>query len=449
LRSRWNPFGLTPDARAFDAGINLTDNVLARIGELGDPEDMVQFINRVADGTLSPQFGHMIVTPQGRYIRATAQATEVPAFRLLKDWQLTAGERNILNLVAQYTGEDIGKVFSLIKNGEEAALYTRFADNVAKLGDDAARVMEEAVAIGLADASSLRTAAGIFGEVPLLTPELFRVNLIHDIGEAATRIAVAKFGVKARGFIVKFANTVKSAETLAFLRMNPGYPIRNFINNEFTMLARGNWGGMGIEGAVEFWKRLGFEPARLRVGVGPAEIAVAALKGEAAVTGQAALSAVNEGMAEVSSGKYGALDKIRDWFSSRNLGKLDMGVINSKIEANASMRATTTGVKRYLAKYKKVLKVADFDPILTERIMALDNGRDIIRGWQNALADALTEAEVDAVLFSDNLALSERNVVSLFTEKTGVDLYDIMDAEDRFVRYYGRRGCRCVHWKND
>ena len=431
--SRWNivrkAFSLTPDAKAMEAATQVSDSILARIGNLSDPEDMVKFVSRISDGTLSPEFGHMIVSVQGRQVRAAAQASEVAAIDLLRAYRATAGERNILNYVARYTGDDIGEVYRLIKNGDEVAVYNKFANSVSELGDDAVQIMEDAATIGLTDGNSLKIAVDIFGDTPLITPELFRINLVSDIVEATTRNLVAKYGVDARGFVVKFAAMVKSAETLAFLRMNPGYPIRNFINNEFTMLARGTWGGLGTKGAELFWERLGFEPTRLRVGMGPAEISVAAMKGDAKMAGQAALASMNEVMAEVTAGTRGWTDKVSDWFKNIDLKGFDTGIINSKIESNASIRAFTAGAKRWFSKYKKTIKIADVNPGLASTISA-EYGDDMLRTIQRALGDALTDAELDAVFLSDNIGLTEGNIVGLFNEKAGFDLFGVIEAEE-------------------
>ncbi len=429
--SRWNPFGLTPDARSMEAATMVSDSILARIGDLSDPEDMVKFINSVADGTLSPEFGHMIVSVQGRQVRSAVQASQVGAVDLLNAWRKTAEERNILNYIARYTGDDIHEVYRLIRNGDEVAVYNKFANDVAKLGDDAVRVMEDAAAIGLTDGNALKNAVDIFADTPLISPESFRITLVGDIIEATTRTIVAKHGVKAKGFIVKFAGMVKSAETLAFLRMNPTYPIRNFINNEFTMLARGTWGGIGTKGAELFWKRVGFEPTRLRVGVGPAEIAVAAMKGEAKLAGQAALASMNEVMAEATAGTPGVISKITNKFKNINLGVFDTGMWASKIEANASIRAFTAGFKRHWSKFRKKLKIADSFPHLSEGIVnSSDEGADVLRTLERGTHGAMNNAELDALFYADNIGLTEGNIVGLFNERAGFDLFDVIEAEE-------------------
>ena len=116
-------------------------------------------------------------------------------------------------------------------------------------------------------AEMLEGVAKVFGDTKLLGPDMYKVYLIDKIAESSARLMVVRYGVKAKGFLQKLAQSVKSVETLAFLRTNPGYFMRNLVNNEFTMLARGAW-SWSPEAGVAFWRQMGFEPARLRAGFG-------------------------------------------------------------------------------------------------------------------------------------------------------------------------------------
>lgn len=428
-------FELTPEARTSLLTESVTESVLSRIvGVLDDPEDIMTTLSRVADGTLGPEFGHMVVSVQGRSVRSAVQKMEVDGLKLLEAWTATGNERNLLNFVGDLVGQDSTKVFRMIKEGNEAAVFTQFMEAVEALGDDAVRALDEMLLVmnrqGAFDATALRSIVEIFGDTPLLNTSQFKTLLTTMIAESTMRQAIIQFGIKARGFIPKMAGMVKQAENLAFLRLNPGYPIRNFINGEWTMLARGAWGGFGIEGALEFFKELGFEPLRLRSGLGPAEISSGILTAaEATVPGQAALKAAKDVLASATAGERGFMGKVTTALKNVNLGVFDTGVFAAKTESWQSIRSFTSGYKRFWAKFRKVVKLADVDDVAARGFADL-HGETALKRLTQKFADARTLDEIDELVFADNLLMSERAIIGDATERLGFDIYDVIEAEE-------------------
>ncbi len=97
--------------------------------------------------------------------------------------------------------------------------------------------------------------------------EVFKLQLMGKLSEHTAQQAVLMYGVKQRGFALKLSTAVKSAETLVFLRINPGYAVRNVLNNELTMIGRGLGVNMGdIQKIVR--ETIGWRPAVMDKGFG-------------------------------------------------------------------------------------------------------------------------------------------------------------------------------------
>jgi hypothetical protein len=213
---------------------------------------------------------------------------------------------------------------------------------------------------------------------------------------------------------------MKSAEGLAFLKMNPGYPIRNKINNDLTMISRGLFGHMDDAGVDAFWKEFGFEPKRLGEAVTPI--------GEKAVKGE--LNNAEKFLDEaLRGGNRGTPEKLKDFFQNINLGKFDMaGYWGQRIEQKASRKATTLGTMQgtdlYLGQYKLeeslgkdlVRVLDDLDPTLTKKIR---NAVRSSRGMEGRFDDAL----------GGNLNVNVDNILDDVTRQIGTDVRENLGTE--------------------
>lgn len=411
LTSKWNPLGVTPASRAAHLGQNVTENILSRVvGEIDDPVEILRTMQRIADGTIGPEFGHMIVSVEGRYVRGIVQKVMSDVEDYTKAFMNTAGERSLFKLISDVTGENVYDVFyQVLRDGEENAVFARLMDNLDDVS--AARLEEIRALLGAdLDANMLKEAAETFGNTRILDAQSYKIALTNKIMDSATQAAVLKFGVKARGFMEKMSNLVKSAESLAFLRINPAYPIRNFINNEFTMLARGVYGVFSMDSIENFWSKMGFEPVRLYSGYGPA--AIAAQEGAADV----AAKIINE----AQTGEIGWIDRATKSISGVET-PIDFGKGAAKIEASASARAMTAGTQRYMREYHALSALPD--ELISE--LGEDAGR-----LQHALESAITNADVDAAVFSSDWNKSYRTIVDTVNQHLGYDIHDVIKPEE-------------------
>lgn len=437
LGSRINPFSLTPQARAHEYITIIANNFSSYVLARGTtPEEWIRIIERGADGLLDPRMGHMIITPEGRQVKGVMEMLVVDAKQLNNTWNLTAEwERPLLNMVAETLGENPTRIMNQIASGEELGVFQRFITKLDELPDQATKFDELLAIRGLTretfQAGELGKLHGILKDAPY-TNELFELFMMEKIADTAARHGITQFGVKARGILQSSAAAVKSAENLAFLRMNPGYPIRNWINNTGTMIARGSYGHATTKQIEKFYEQvLGFLPARARSGVGPAGIVVDATKAtEASIAAEKALQKGQGLLAKTVTGKKGWVDNIADRISGISLGKWDTGQWASRIESRASQRALAVGYQRawkdmFWKPSKGFDTLADYSSDL-----ASDVGDNVARTLENAIGDSWNEAQLAEKIFkADNINLNATNIVSRAERELGYELSDVLPRE--------------------
>ena len=433
LRGKWNPLGLTPQSRGNHLVELSIDNIMGRViaNTSEDPVKALRALHAFADGTIGPEFGHMIASYEGRQIRGVAQLMLAKADPLMTLWQKTPGERALFNIIAETLRDDAHRVLLRIKDGEEIAVWTQLMEAIAKYEPDMAelamRNLDDVLGYfghtgATFDGNALRTIAETMGDNAILTKQKFMAVLGGGIVDAAAEVAVSRYGGKARGYFTKMAQMVKSAENLGFLRLNPGYPIRNLINGEFTMLGRGVYGLFSSDSIQHFWGKMGFEPARLYSGFGPAGIAA---EGGSDIY-RASVALINEAFA----GKTIAPDRIARAIANIDLGPADMGRLASNMESWQSARAYTRAAMTYMKKYARnsMPKVGDVSIALADEL-----GVDATRRLEQALGSSLSADDIDNLFYAKNLNLSEGAIFDDASRIFGSDITDIIPADEASV----------------
>ncbi|MHC4891635.1 MAG: hypothetical protein ACYTEO_19460 [Planctomycetota bacterium] len=99
MASRWNPLGLTPEAKAAHLGELVTDGILTRIvaNSPDDPEQIMRALKRLSDATLGPEYGHMVATVEGRMVRGVAQLATGKVESAMNLYRGIAPQRELLN----------------------------------------------------------------------------------------------------------------------------------------------------------------------------------------------------------------------------------------------------------------------------------------------------------------------------------------------------------------
>ena len=387
-------FSLTPEAKAHELVNIVLSNVNSRVVAANvlpdgtyNVEAIARALGRATAGSYSPELGHMIVTLEGRAVRDTMTIANNAVQDVAKVWAETGKmERPLLQMIAGALGETPYNVMHRLEAGESAALFAQFMEKTSQNADSATALTRLLTANNVTpeawNAEQMGARLLVFKGNDLYDNQLAVATMLDKIAETSAKAAVMRFGVKARGAVEAMTNAVKSAETLAFLRLNPAYPVRNYVNNVFTLVARGAFGTMSASHIDDIWKAVGFVPPRLAVGMGMAgeELIEAGGKvGARAGILQGVTPAVelaNQSAGEIIRAATARdkdwIDKVTSFFRDVKLGKADTGAWSAKIEQSASRQATTVGWLRGEKYFGKAgsgwQAMGDFNPRLAQTV---------------------------------------------------------------------------------
>lgn len=420
LKSKWNPFALTPSARAHEYATMVTDHVGSHIlANIDDPAEIVATINRAYTGFLGDDFGHAFLNLEGRTAQAALAGFDATAQDLLTAYNKSAEERELLYRMARTLDVD----HKALLNDITVALKEETVEGANKVAGIAKMAGE--------DAKKVTEMGQMLDKVPV-DPSMFKAYLTNKLADHAAKQAVAQFGIKARGFAEKLSLAIKSGETLAFLRLNPAYAMRNMYNNEFTMVARGMGGYLPTSKIDDTLGRIGFEPIRFSQGFGAAgaelQYATKIGKDVARTPGEIVGGAIYEAL----RGERGALDKAQEAINSIKLGKLDASYWAAAHERAASRRASVQGFLEGMRKYywkpgKGFDKAEDF--LQPSSINWINQNRPgITKAVQDAVASALNKGEIDEAV-KGNLNLNITSILDDANQRAGFDVGNILGAD--------------------
>ncbi|MCK5643577.1 MAG: hypothetical protein KAJ19_22450, partial [Gammaproteobacteria bacterium] len=185
---------------------------------------------------------------------------------------------------------------------------------------------------GEINAQGLRDMFKVYGEDGVAyTLGEWKAQYVSAAIEHAAHWGIGEYNVQNERTINRFANAIKGAQSLVLLGANPVYFFNNLWNGEVTMAATGVWGLFAPDRMEALWKRIGFEPYRIDVGVGAADIgegkggriadAAEMAVRRATQEGGGAISKVNEGI-RTARDKTGVFTKaaqiVERWQSRRS-----------------------------------------------------------------------------------------------------------------------------------
>lgn len=426
-------FTLTDEARAHEFINTVVQNLQHTLFNGGDPESWVRAIQRAADGQRVPELGHMLLTVEGRAVGAVLDKSAISATQLLNTFQITERfEGPLFRSIAATLGETPANLLRRLDD-DAVAVATQYARKIQEAGPDATRLVEglfkgQNLALDDAGLATAMERLKIFNQFGAYDDAMFAGELYMRLADDAAQLAIARWGLKAKGGAFQFADAIKSAESLAFLKANPGYPLRNKFNNVATGIARGAYGNP-LDDVEKLWVRVGFEPPRLRSGVGMmgefgTDVAIRQGAGKALEYGSQILR-------DTEFPADGFLGKITKWFQSKK--GLGTGELAQKFESEASIRATTVGYQRHWKQINKVGKgIKPMNAGLVSEIGA-DNASVIER----AIESAWSHAELDDIFFSKNLNLNMETVLDDAFRNSGLPFDSILGQD--FVQHIETR----------
>jgi hypothetical protein len=416
-------FKLTPQSQAKELMTLMSDNYRHTIGRMLDsanPEkEFADFVRRVGKGSVGVEYGHGMMTVQGRTVQSFSGGVDTAITKLFDDYNKVLPQRQTLDLLAETLEETPTTLLAKMADEPEAImgiLAKRAQDNPA-----IAQMLES----GFLSADNLKSTAKILDGLPH-NKEMFFAEALDAIETHAMQQAVVQFGVKEKGLATRWSDAIKQGESLAFLKLNPGYPIRNKVNNDLTMIARGVFGFETDDSVGKFWNEMGMKlgddllgPSRLGDAITPV--------GEKAVSKMSPAEQILE--EALQGGNYGSPEKMKNFFANIDLGKFDMaGYWGRRIEERASRTATTIGTKQGLEIYMKDLNIVDL--MGKDTMRALDEAGD---EFGELLGSAIrasngSEKKFNEIL-SGNLTTNVDKVLDSVEDVLGSDVRDVLGTE--------------------
>lgn len=419
-------FELTPESKAIEFTHIVMENINSRViaGSVlrdgtYDIDKIARAISRAASGTASPELGHMIATLEGQHVAGVLNEVAAGVSKVAEDYNATAKwERPLINMMGAALEEHPSALLKQLDAGEHAALYTRFMDKVTAnpaLSEAFGRLLQtNGLTVEKFSPELVQSALGVFKGNNLYDSGVAIAQMGNLIADAAAKQAIARFGLKNRGFITALSDLTKKAESLAFLKLNPAYPARNFFNNVFTMYARGALGNVLPSEVARIWELAGNKPLRLAEGIGMAGIETG-LAEDIMVAGkgvsplEAGVGSANRLIRDATAAKPGVISKLED-VVSKVAGKIPSGIDMSKwsqnIEKWASESSMATFYMRGMEQYGKAgkmwLKVADFSPELANEL-----GADVASKLEHLTQSAyLNPAKLDALTAGEDIPIT-------------------------------------------
>ncbi len=386
----WSYIGsLTPAARAAELVNNsaLNLNIILDSAK-GSPEEMVRFVHALGNTPhmlareLSMKF---IDAPEGAALSPALKDFSNISDNMLTAWTATRNQRDILSNIAKVTGKSVDDLLIELSNTKDAKiLLQQYVNQARTLGGDAAKEIVRAFDAQELTPAKLQEIGKVFVKDGLPHNEdVFRAQLYAASTEHMARWAADWHDVKPDPAFIRLGHTVKAAQSLALLGLNPTYFVNNAVNNIVTMASVGVFGLRPQATIDAIWARVGVVPERLRAGVG------AAGGGEAvnlkpireAATAPGVLSKVDD-LASKASDKVGIFSKM-----------------SGDVEKWSSAQAYTSG---FLQAWGRLWKPGTgFERMPTQLEAALNNIDPGLSGLvYDAIKGGLNQGEVEAKLWS-------------------------------------------------
>jgi len=396
---RFNPFSLTPEARVHEWTNRIDGYISSHVLAQGDdPAKIVKHFEKLAAQATSGKLSSMAATPDGRLIQSYLRSSELSATQLLGDYMRTAGDGQVVMSIARRLGVKAPNLLDDILAGKGSTIAKRLAG----MGDEGSLIAQQLT-------PDVLTRLGKLKGTPY-TQELFKRMLHNQILDDLARIGIVQFGLESRGLIQKWTAFLKAGETLAFLRINPTFAARNWINNEFTMIARGVGGdffGSGLDDLAALVDKLNFTPLRANQAFTMAGM-------EADTIGKIG-EAASRRISSALQGDVIFLDKWAKKISDAKLGIFDFGSLAQRSEAAASRKALTKGYTRAWREFWTPDAFTSASKFLPQNVIR-ELGEDAVRQLDNILADASSLKDIDNILANIDKIDLNKSATGIFRE---------------------------------
>lgn len=425
-----NPFALTPQARASE----LLDVVAANVGEYlirpnwgKDPDEFIKVLASAARGGIGEEWGYLAMTIQGRTVQGILSNSDAAVKSIGQEWKVYEAERRLLDaLTNALPGYSQRNIWALAKKTPEVLMRKILA----AAEQPGMELLKAEVQSGRVTRELLEKVGKIADDIPLMKEEFYTKALV-TIQDVAMQQSIVQFGIKEKGILTKWTDALKAWETLPFIKANPANMIRNVINNDVTLVARGLWGTMSESALQNFWKGKWMPPQMKRAFAFAGEGEFDATKATERII--RTLEGTTETLPQKikkAAGKIKLGPEVGEGSDAHAL--LDFSYYSQKMEASASLRASTNGWLEFHNKYwnpktgfTSITKT--LDPAI------LDEMEQAIPGITKVLDDVAQSAGANAEKFEELMQSSlEHNISSVFqsaSENLGYKVEDVLGTE--------------------
>ena len=326
---------LNPEARAR-TGISMAMDTLGTILNTLDVDQIEPFFTALSKsdmGAMKELAGNVVGSAEFYTVLPMLQGWNKLG-ELAGMWELSAENRGLLGRLSDVLGMDAARlVEDLGKRDGAARVFEQVRSLVSKGTDAISKALLDDMNAGRFTVEDLQAIGKTFNGADALPwhPGAYKAMVMDSLGEHAANWSKGYFGLKPDSGVLRLAHTLKAAQGLLLLGINPGYAVTNIINNTSTMIFTGTFGMMTPGQIRGFADRLGFTPDRMREGVG--------MMGEATYKGKA-----DKVLSEAKAGKGGwaKADSIM-----RSVNKLGVFASLSKsAESIQSSQAFTVGMQK-------------------------------------------------------------------------------------------------------
>jgi len=403
---------LTPESRAR-VGLGLAnDNVLALMSMFDDPSDVVQLWTSIKNGDMQ-----MASEMGARFVNAPEFYTILPALKgydmskMLGIWEASRNSANVVERVAAMLGETPYNILDDIATPDGARrIFERMKTVAGESAEPRARAILDDVQAGRLDADELVQAGKIFnGEAAApLDFRQWKAMVADNMTTHFAEWARDFFGLQPDSMFFRAAHTMKRAQSLLLLGLNPNYAINNGLNNMVTRAATGNFGFMTPKQIDTFMARLDLEPYRMREGVGA--------MGDTTIGRTGAAERVLSG-ATKQKGILNDADRVLR--SAQNKIGL-FSKLSHKIEQIESANAFAVGIKRMWPHvWKRGRGFRRMDLALEQAVNNTYPGAsDII---YQAIEAGMNQAEIENAIMKGQKTLRSRSFVDTVANELGTD----------------------------
>ncbi len=425
-----NWFRLTPSSRAMQIVTMMHDYGSNLVKGARSAEEVMEILAKATGAASSSDL--LKLTMGGRAAGTWLKLGMTGAQSAYEAQQVAKPLARMTDFIAQVLGVEQRQVVGRLITGDAEEVLRAVTGSLQgidpKLMTASQRFVAQSLAEGTLTSDMLQLAGKSFGagvSAPAFDLLSFKTKVMNSILDATAQSSVLISGVQHAGFWQKAADMTKAAETLMFLRLNPGYPLRNFLNNEITMMARGVWGLMpqgmrGTSGMLDFWdKKVGFRPARLAQGFGMA--------GDAGAAGTKladdALSAATNVVAKAGRGE-GVMVKIADKIRDIRL-PVDFGGISQRMEQSASVHAMTSAYLKAHSRFSA--SITGVGKFFADA--GVDLPEDIAKIIDDGIRSGYTADDIAKVLFEEAPAVTRHGLLESTAKKLGISSQDLIEGD--------------------